>query len=68
MAQKIHFKATKQGSAACAVGPSNAAGKVRKNRRTTYATIPLMAQGRKNFAQRRQKIAVLIVRHNLLNE
>lgn len=40
MANKIHFKATKQGSAACAVGPSIAGGLTHKNRRSTYATIP----------------------------
>ena len=40
MAHKIHFLATKQGSAACAVGPIGSDGLIYKNRRSTYATIP----------------------------
>lgn len=40
MANKIHFRLTKQGHAACACGCVDKNGKVRKNARTTYTTIP----------------------------
>ena len=41
MANKIHFQATTQGSAACAVGFPTRSGAVVKNARATYATIPV---------------------------
>lgn len=40
MANKIHFKATKEGSAACACGIAHKNGSVYKNQRATYASIP----------------------------
>lgn len=40
MAIKTHFKATKEGSAACAVGRPSVSGVVRKNNRATYTEIP----------------------------
>jgi len=40
MANKIHFRLTKEGSAACACGCVRKDGSVSKNSRTTYAHIP----------------------------
>lgn len=40
MAYKVHFKATKDGKAACAVKMPDANGKVRMNQRSNYSTIP----------------------------
>lgn len=40
MANKIHFRATKQGIAACACGPSLPGNVVYKNNREKYAHIP----------------------------
>lgn len=40
MANKIHFQATKQGTAACAIGAFDRNGKAYKNSRRTYAVIP----------------------------
>jgi hypothetical protein len=40
MANKIHFRLTAQGHAACACGCVKKDGKVNMNQRSTYATIP----------------------------
>ena len=40
MTNKIHFRMTKQGHAACACGSVKSGNKVSMNHRSTYATIP----------------------------
>ncbi len=40
MANKIHFRATVDGKAACATQLPNSQNKVRKNGRATYSSIP----------------------------